>query len=132
MNEKNIGIAEKSANIKNICIWFSKNWHYLTRFTIAFLIVFFIGAPLANNFNKVLDPTEIKDFTNVTVTEKTPPQKQISKDVSRCACEGDQSVTEIVRDSSSAPRVWVYGLRILGLFAALGSVLWAVVALCRE
>lgn len=122
----------KTESIKCVLNWLDRKWPYFFRVVMAGLIVICIGKPLTNNFNRFLDPTDIKEFVSVTVIEKATPQKQIAKDTSRGASEGDQSVIETARESSSAPRVWVYGLRIFGLLAALGGVLWAVVALCRE
>ncbi|MEQ1741614.1 MAG: hypothetical protein ABL869_03815 [Candidatus Nitrotoga sp.] len=122
--------------VKKDC-WFRDNWyylHYLSRVFIAILVVICIGNPLTNNFNSFLDPMGIKEFVSVTVTVKEAPLSQTNnaKDASGNALKEKQSATETVREDSFAPRVWVYGLRIFGLLAALGGVLWAVVALCRE
>ena len=127
--------AEKEARpamFEKIGNWFIKNGFYLSKFIIAVLVVVCIGSPLAIKFNDALSTTGIEKFVSVTVKEEPRSQTKNAKDAPGVLREEIQPVNETARETSFASSVWIYGLRIFGLLAALGGVLWAVVALCRE
>ncbi len=131
-NDIRLAKAKKEGQSEAEKKWLHKNGLYLLRLCIAGLVVLFFGAPLAIKFNEFIKPIDTKDFVSTVVSKHPFPQSNKDKDSSGEVKQEVLAASKIISETSSAPRVWVYGLRIFGLLTALGGVLWAVVALCRE
>jgi hypothetical protein len=121
--------------------WRESNYFRIYRHCCAFILSIAIAFMVIPSFKNILFGFNINEDS----------QKLSTWTLTGTSCHEPNSTSESLKDSSqqqvqhsckiekkielidsASPRVWAYGLQLTAWTGALGLLLWAIVALCRE